>query len=91
MAIWKHVACWISTVKCVSTSQRPCSHTSTHARARTHKSAIRIALPRQQVFRERASVLRYTYIACLVDEYEVNYQRNYIKFAGRKFISPTPK
>jgi len=27
---------------------------------------MRIAIPRQQWLRERASILRYTYIACLV-------------------------
>jgi hypothetical protein len=52
-------------------------HTSTlpgtHMHARTRKHAhtdqyvILIAFPHQQWFRERASLLRYTYIACLVD------------------------
>ena len=39
-----------------------------HARERTHthKYVIFIAFPRSQWFRERATVLRYTYIACLV-------------------------
>jgi hypothetical protein len=33
---------------------------------RTKKDVILVAYPRQQWFREHASVLRYTYIACLV-------------------------
>jgi hypothetical protein len=45
-------------------------HARTHARTRKHAHAnqyvILIAFPQQQWFRERASVLRYTYIACLV-------------------------
>ena len=32
----------------------------------TQTNIIRAAFPQQQWFRERASVLRYTYIACLV-------------------------
>jgi hypothetical protein len=46
------------------------TYTRTHARTHTHKNieqyVIFIAFPLQQLFRERASVLRYTYIACLV-------------------------
>ena len=44
----------------------------THVHARTRKYAhtdqyvILIALPQQQWLRERASMIRYTYIACLV-------------------------
>jgi hypothetical protein len=53
---------------------RMCMHTSTssrtHAHARTHtythKYVILIALPREQWLRERASVMWYTYVACLV-------------------------
>jgi hypothetical protein len=37
-------------------------HTHTH----TQQYVILIAFPQQQWFRERASMLRYTYIACLV-------------------------
>jgi hypothetical protein len=33
---------------------------------------ILIAFPRQQLLRERASMLRYTYIACLVFSYHFN-------------------
>ena len=47
-------------------------HARTHAQAciHTHQYVILIAFPWQQWFRERASVLRNTYIACLV------YKRN---------------
>jgi hypothetical protein len=51
---------------------RLCTHNQTHARkrtnpyARTQKYLIIIAVPQQQWFRKRASMLRYTYIACLV-------------------------
>jgi hypothetical protein len=54
------------------THTHSCRHVHTHARARTptcthkEKYVILISFPRQQWFRERASVLRYTYIACLV-------------------------
>ena len=45
---------------------------ATFTYAHTDKYAILIALPRQQWFRERASLLRYTCIAFLVDDdYEV--------------------
>jgi hypothetical protein len=46
------------------------SGTHMHARTRTHEHTdqyvILIAFPQQQWFCEPASVLRYTYIACLV-------------------------
>jgi hypothetical protein len=48
------------------------TRSGTHMHARTWKYAhadqhiILIAFPQEQWFRERASVLRYTYIACLV-------------------------
>ena len=54
------------------TRPRPCIHTHTRARSHTqththtHKYIILIAFPRQQWFRERVSLLRYIYIACLV-------------------------
>jgi hypothetical protein len=38
----------------------------THKHAHTDQYVILIAFPQQQRFRERASMLRYTYIACLV-------------------------
>jgi hypothetical protein len=50
------------------TLKRPGTHT--HARTRnyahTDQYVILIAFPQQQWFRKRASLLRYTYIACLV-------------------------
>ena len=50
------------------TPTRPGTHM--HARTRKHahtdQYVILIAFPQQQWFRERASLLRYTYIACLV-------------------------
>jgi hypothetical protein len=42
------------------------THTHTHTHTYTQTYVILIAFPRQQWFRERASLLRYTYIACLV-------------------------
>jgi hypothetical protein len=52
MTIWRMcVACWITKA------------TQTH----THSEyVILIAFPLQQLLQERASMLRYTYIACLV-------------------------
>ena len=43
----------------------------THARTRTHtdKYIILIAFPRQQWFRDRTSMLRCPYFACIVDIY----------------------
>jgi hypothetical protein len=49
-----------------SKRQRQRIHTHTHTHTHTEKYVILIAFPRQQWFHERASVLRYTYIACLV-------------------------
>jgi hypothetical protein len=67
MAIWRRVACWISKVTRAQTRQRRAS-TRAHARTHTHtqKYVILIAFPRQQWFHERASILRYTYIASLL-------------------------
>jgi hypothetical protein len=47
---------------------RPGTHMHARTRKQSHKGqyVILIAFPQQQCFRERASVLRYTYIACLV-------------------------
>jgi hypothetical protein len=50
---------------------QPRSHTHTLARTNIQKYAIPIAFPWQELFRESASMLRHTYIACLVSsEYE---------------------
>ena len=55
------------------TPTHPHTHTCGVARMRTQshlqKYVILIAFPRQLWFRERASMLRYTYIACLVFVY----------------------
>jgi hypothetical protein len=40
-------------------------HAQTRKHAHTDQYVILIAFPQQQWFRERASMLRYTYIACL--------------------------
>ena len=45
------------------------TRTHTHARAHTQKRAIVIYFVRQMWFRERVSILRYTYVACLVAVY----------------------
>ena len=48
---------------------RECTRPDARVPTRTHTQASKkvfISFPRQQWFHERASVLRYTYIACLV-------------------------
>ena len=55
-------ACWISK----ATREHAHARAPTQARAHTQKYVLLIASPRQEWFRERASVLRYTYIACLL-------------------------
>ena len=69
---------WISTVTraqlharahaLIHTCGRAHAHARPHLRAHTHKhkQVIIIAFPMQQSLRERASMLRYTYIACIV-------------------------
>ena len=75
VTIWRiRVACSIS--KAICTYGRAHAHdpryphAHTHARTRKHahtdQYVILIAFPQQQFIRERASMLRYTYIACLV-------------------------
>ena len=58
-----HVVSWISK----ATSAK--AHAPAPSRTRKHRHVIFIAFPRQQWFRERASLLRYTYIACPVSVY----------------------
>ena len=66
MTIWRRVAC------CISKATRAQAHTQTrafiHSHTHTHirKYAIREAFSRQHWLRERALMLRYTYIVCLV-------------------------
>jgi hypothetical protein len=74
MTTWRRVACWISEATRAQVHTCACILTPTHARACTRprartcaqKYSILIAFPRQQWLRERGSMLRYTYIACLV-------------------------
>jgi hypothetical protein len=49
------------------TASRPGTHVHARTRKRAHTDqyVIFIAFPLQQCLRERASMLRYTYIACL--------------------------
>ena len=71
----KHVAWLINKATCARSCTRLQARPRKHIRIRTthpsvhkhaEKSVILIALTRQQWLRERASVLRYTYIACPV-------------------------
>jgi hypothetical protein len=48
------------------TLTRPVTHMHARMHAHTVQYVILTAFPQQQWLRERASVLRYTYIACLV-------------------------
>jgi hypothetical protein len=64
------VACWIN--KAIHTYAHAHAHAPVYPYAGTRKHAhidqyvILVAFPQQQWFRERASLLRYTYIVCLV-------------------------
>ena len=57
-----HVCAWTRPRARVPT----CTHSRTRKHAHTDQYVLLIAFPQQQWLRERASVLRYTYIACLV-------------------------
>ena len=69
------VACWVSkTTRAQAYAHaytRASTHTLTlvHLHTRTHQYVILVAVPLQQVFRERASLLRYTYIVLFVPSY----------------------
>ena len=66
MTIWRmRVACWISRVTRANAHAH--AHTPEHPHTRREKYEILIAFPLQQWFRERASMLRYTYVAYLVE------------------------
>jgi hypothetical protein len=72
LTIWRiRVACWI--IKAICTYAQAHAHASGYPHARTRKHAntdqhvILSAFPQQQWFRERASLLRYACIACLVN------------------------
>jgi hypothetical protein len=65
VTIWRIPAAdWIS--KATYTHGHAHGHAPWRARAHTHKYVVFIAFPRQLWLRERASMSRYTYIACLV-------------------------
>ena len=72
VTIWWSVTCWFSKVTRAQAHVRICAptlthtHTHTQTQIHTHKYVIHFAFPRQKWFRERAAVLRYTDIACLV-------------------------
>jgi hypothetical protein len=66
MTIWRmRVGCWISKNP-RSQARAHVLATHTHARTNSQKYLVLIAFPQQECIRERASVLRHTYIACLV-------------------------
>jgi hypothetical protein len=72
IAIWRRVACWISKATRAQAQASVRAPTPTHiAPANTHthtqKYVKLIAFPRRHWLCERASMLRYTYIACLVN------------------------
>jgi hypothetical protein len=58
---------------------RLCTHTHapTHTHTHTHKYVIIIGFPLQQRFRWRASLLRYTYAACLGSTYNCYNNNNH--------------
>ena len=64
MTLWRRVACWIIKATRAQTQCRARAPTPTPQPPHTY--VIHIASPRQKWLRERASVLRYTYIACVV-------------------------
>jgi hypothetical protein len=70
VTIWRiPVACWISKATRTRTHAHTHvpGHTHTRARVYTHKQVRNTyCLSSATMFRERASVLRYTYIACLL-------------------------
>jgi hypothetical protein len=58
VTLWRiPVACWLN--------KTTCTHSHEHTHAHTHKYVLLIAFPQQLWFRQPASVLRCTYIACL--------------------------
>jgi hypothetical protein len=62
VTIWWFVECRIS--KATRAQTHACARANTDTHTQTY--VILIAFPCQQLLRERASVLLYTYIACLV-------------------------
>jgi hypothetical protein len=49
-----------------NTLSLPCTTNHARTHTHTHKCAILTTFPRQKWFRERSSILHYTYIACFV-------------------------
>ena len=73
--IWRLVIYWISKATCAQAHvhafalthpHTPHMQERTHAHTKTPTYLVRISFPRQQLFRERASVFCYTCIACIV-------------------------
>ena len=64
MAIWRHVASWITKATRAQAHALVCAPIPTNTRKHTDRNIY--DLSRQQLLRERASMLRYTYIACRV-------------------------
>ena len=62
MEIWRRAACWV--IKATHAQAHAHARAPTHARTEVCNTYY---FPRQQWLRERASMLRYTYIACLVE------------------------
>ena len=89
MTIWRRVAGWINThAQTHSGARAPTSiHARTRARTHTHKHVRLIAFPGQQWFRERTSMLRYTYIVSLVKRLLAAHVRSE---AGDTFRQLTP-
>ena len=81
MKIWRHVARWI--IKATRGQAHACALTPTHTppykHTHTQKYVIFFTFSLQQWFRERASVLRYTYIGCIVCFMAVDCILNYFR------------
>jgi hypothetical protein len=74
-AIWRLVACWIckatraqahASARESTTHARTHTHAITNTHTHTHTQICNTVLPLKQWFRERALMLRYSFIACLV-------------------------
>jgi hypothetical protein len=80
MAIYRRIACWVNTATRAQTHASTCAPTPTRTHSSTYAPSLPphththtetgicniYYFPRQQWFRERVSVLRYTYISCLL-------------------------
>jgi hypothetical protein len=76
MTTWRCAACWISNATStqvhVPVHVPTPTHKHTHKHTHTQKYVIFIAVPRQQWFRERASLSLYKYIVCLLFSLTLN-------------------